>query len=103
MNIEGGVEQGALFQHGAGDAEQAVGDRSEGAAMTVPSAAQRGVLGSAWRSRSRQTGSIREGYADLGCRPQAALRSATLHCARLAEPSMNRWRKVQGSFGKTAV
>jgi len=34
--------------------------------------------------RSRQTGSVREGYADLGRRPQAALRSATLHCARLA-------------------
>jgi hypothetical protein len=34
--------------------------------------------------RSRQTGSVREGYADLGRRPQAALRFATLHCARLA-------------------
>jgi hypothetical protein len=53
-------------------------------------------------SRSRQTGSVREGYADLGRRLQAALRSATLHCARLAAPSMNRQRKVQGLFRKMA-
>ena len=33
---------------------------------------------------SRQTGSVREGYADLGRRPLAALRSATLHFARPA-------------------
>src|SRR5208337_3825495 len=33
---------------------------------------------------SRQTGSVWEGYADLGRRPLAALRSATLHCAQPA-------------------
>lgn len=49
MSIEGRVEQGAIFQHGAGDTEQAVGDRSEGAAMAVAPAAQRGVLGLACR------------------------------------------------------
>ena len=41
LSIEGRVEQGAIFQHGAGDTEQAVVDRSEGAAMAVTRAAQR--------------------------------------------------------------
>ena len=49
MSIEGRVEQGAIFQHGAGDTEQAVGDRSESAAVAVTPAAQRGVLGLACR------------------------------------------------------
>ena len=49
LSIEGRVEQGAIFQHGAGDIEQAVGDRSEGTAMAVTPAAQRGVLGLACR------------------------------------------------------
>src|SRR5271167_5038896 len=40
---------------------------------------------------SRQTGSVREGYADLGRRPLATLRSATLHFERPAAcPSWNR-------------
>ena len=49
LSIEGRVEQGAIFQHGAGDTEQAVVDRSEGAAMAVTRAAQRRVLGLARR------------------------------------------------------
>ena len=49
LSIEGRVGQGAIFQHGACDTEQAVGDRSEGAAMAVTPAAQRGVLGLACR------------------------------------------------------
>ena len=49
LSIEGRVEQGAIFQHGAGDTEQAVVDRSKGAAMAVTRAAQRRVLGLARR------------------------------------------------------
>src|SRR5271166_1740733 len=49
LGFERGVEEGSVFQHGAGDIEEAIGDRSEGAAMAVTPAAQRGVLGLACR------------------------------------------------------
>src|SRR6516165_1151095 len=41
------VEEGACFQHGAGDIEEAVGDRSQGAAMAVTATSEHGVFGSA--------------------------------------------------------
>lgn len=47
MDGEGGVEGGAGFQHGTGDIEEAVGDRSQRAAMTVPAAPESGVFGPA--------------------------------------------------------
>ncbi len=41
---EGGVESGPGFQHGAGDIEKAVGDRSQGSAMAVTSASEGGIF-----------------------------------------------------------
>jgi hypothetical protein len=38
------VEGSAGFQHGTGDVQEAVGDRSQGAAMTVTSTSERGVF-----------------------------------------------------------
>ena len=43
----GGIEGGSGFEHGAGDVEEAVGDRSQGAAMAVTSASEGGVFGAA--------------------------------------------------------
>jgi hypothetical protein len=44
---EGGVEGGAGFQHRAGDIEEAVGNPSKRASMTVPAAPESGVFGPA--------------------------------------------------------
>src|SRR5208282_3315229 len=40
----GGVESGPGLQHGAGDIEKAVGDRSQGSAMAVTSASEGGIF-----------------------------------------------------------
>jgi hypothetical protein len=66
----------ALGKRGTGPART-----PHGASITASLAGRTSNFGD---RRSRQTGSVREGYADFGRRPQAALRSATLHCARLA-------------------
>ena len=42
-----GVEEGAAFQHGTGDVEEAVCDRAERTSMAMTSAAQSGIFGSA--------------------------------------------------------
>jgi hypothetical protein len=41
----GGVEGRAGFEHGAGDVEEAVSDRSQGSAMAMTAAAELGVFG----------------------------------------------------------
>ena len=45
MGFERGVEQGAIFEHGASDVEKAICNRSQSPAMTMPPAAQGGVFG----------------------------------------------------------
>ncbi len=40
-----GIEGGAVFQHGAGDVEQAASDGAQSAAMAMTAAAQGGVFG----------------------------------------------------------
>ena len=44
LSRQGGIEGGAGFEHGAGDIEQSVGDRSQGSAMAVTSASEFGVF-----------------------------------------------------------
>src|SRR5208337_3184857 len=43
------VEEASGFEHGAGDVEEAVGDRAQGAAVRVAAASEFGVFGSASR------------------------------------------------------
>ena len=45
MRFERGVEQGAIFEHGASDVEEAICNRSQSPAMTMPPAAEGGVFG----------------------------------------------------------
>lgn len=68
-------------RHGAGaDSPRGIDYGQSGKARVPPQVIEsQGAIGC-----SRQTGSVWEGYADLGRRPLAALRSATLHCARPA-------------------
>ena len=49
LGSQRGVESRAGFQHCAGDIEQAVGDRSQGAAVTMAPAPQDGIFGSTSR------------------------------------------------------
>lgn len=49
---------------------------------------------------SRRIGSVRTGYADLGCRPQATLRFLRATCDVL---STNRIKKVQGACRHTRI
>jgi hypothetical protein len=49
LGFERGVEEGCVFQHGAGAIEEAIGNRSQGAAMAMTPGAQGGVLGFAVR------------------------------------------------------
>jgi hypothetical protein len=44
-----GIKGCAVFEHGAGDIEEAISDGSQGPAMAVTPAAQSGVLGFALR------------------------------------------------------
>lgn len=44
---QGRVEGGTGFQHGAGDVEEAVGNRPQGTAVTVTATSERGVFGPA--------------------------------------------------------
>jgi len=46
---EGWIEGSLAFEHGAGDAEEAIGDGAERASMTVTPMTQRGVFRSAPR------------------------------------------------------
>ena len=41
--LMGGIRQGVLLKQGAGDGEQAVGDRAQGAAVAVPQTTQCGI------------------------------------------------------------